>query len=254
MRDAFGRARAAADRAVLLDSTLADGYAALAEIKLYAKPEWDWDGAARAFERALSLNPSLGDTRVHYGRYYVLIGRPGDALAQMRRAREVDPLSPVLAAALAQVYWAYGMYEDALTEARAAVELSPAFPLGLYMLGAIYASQGKYDEAIAAHGRAGAAAAEWRWGLGHAYALAGRRDAARRVLAGLERERRPWNSWGIAEIHTALGDTDAALRWLGVAYDQGHPHIPWLHRNPNFAPLRPDPRFTALRQKLQVPS
>ncbi len=252
--DAFVRARAAAVRAVQLDSTLAEGHAALAQIKLYAKPEWDWDGAGRAFERALALNPSLGETRVHYGWYFMLIGRPDDAVAQMRRARETDPLSPLIAAWLAHLYWAYGRYGEALVQARAALDLSPEFPVGLYELGLVYASMGRYEEAIAAHRRAGAASPAWRWALAHTYALAGRTAEARRLLADLEREPDVWNTWGIAEIYTALGDKDAAFRWLQAAYDQGHSYIPWLQWNPNFAPLRDDPRFEALRRRLRLPA
>ena len=91
--DAWPRARAAAQRALILDSTLAEGHAALADVKLYY--EWDWDGAEQAFKRAMELNSSLAMNHYHYAWYHALFGRLDEAIAEHKRAQALDPLRPL---------------------------------------------------------------------------------------------------------------------------------------------------------------
>jgi serine/threonine-protein kinase len=244
--DAFARARAAAGRAILLDSTVALGHAALAMVKLYARPEWDWDGAGRAFERALELNPSLADTRVHYAWYLMLVGRADEAVAQTEWARRIDPWSRSNAARIARLYWMDGRHQ-------AALEALADSSLGHDIRALVYESQRRFPHAVAAAERAAAESASQRWVLAHVLAVAGRRDDARRLVREIEREPRGPNAWGLAQAYVALGDTSAALQALDVALEGGHPLAPWIPLNPNFAPLRGDPRFEALRRRLSLP-
>ncbi|MHC4330442.1 MAG: protein kinase domain-containing protein, partial [Planctomycetota bacterium] len=152
--EALPRAKAAALKALELDETLAEAHAALAEVKLYF--DWDWAGAEQAFRRALELNPNLAEAHAHYAWYLVLFGRLDEALAEMKRARELDPLAPIYSAWLGQQYGFVGQYEEAIDNARKSLELNPDFPMGLYVLGCVYAAKGMYKEAIAAHQKAGA--------------------------------------------------------------------------------------------------
>jgi len=249
--EALPRAKAAALKALELDETLAEAHAVLAEVKLYY--DWDWAGAEQGFQHALELNANLATAHAHYAWYLVLLGRLDEALTEMKRAQELDPLAPIYSAWLGQQYWYAGQYDEAIDEARKSLELDSDFAVGLYALGSIYAAKGMYEEAIVAHQKAGAVDPDLGWLLGHTYAMAGRRDEALNVLAELGEEYQQRNAWGVAEIYAALGEKDEALRWLEAAYEYRHNWIPWMGRNPNYEPLRDDPRFGDLLRRMNLP-
>ncbi|MFB0555369.1 MAG: protein kinase [Phycisphaerae bacterium] len=250
--DAFARAKAAALEALELDDTLAEAHAALAQIKLYR--DWDWAGAEQAFQRALELNPNLTLTRAHYSFYLLLFGRTDEALTEMRRVQEVDPLVPLGPAWQGWQYWWAGQYDEAINEARKSLELDPNLAVGLYVLGSAYAEKGMYEEAIKAHQKAGVLSRDWKSALGRTYALAGRQDEARLVLAELEADSTTWDTWFIAQIYAVLDEKDEAFRWLEAAYGPPHhPYLPWISHPPAFKPLHDDPRFGVLLHRMNVP-
>ena len=249
--DAFAKARAAADEAMKRGETLAETEEALAEIALYS--EWDWAGAERAFRRALDLNPSLPEAHCHYAWYLELVGRREEAYAEMKRAIELDPLTPVWGAWLAGMYRYAGKYDEAIAVARQSLELNPGFAAGLRVLGDTYAQRGSFEEAIAAHEQAIAANPAVGWGLGHTYALAGRAKEAREIAAGFATKPTPMGTWGLAKIHTALGDRDEAFRWLEAGFDVRFSWMPWIGHDPAFAALASDPRFADLLRRMNVP-
>jgi TolB-like protein/Flp pilus assembly protein TadD/predicted Ser/Thr protein kinase len=250
--DAWVRAKAAALKAQELGGSLAETEAALGIIYLYF--DWDWAGAEQAFQRALALNPSLADTHRNYSWYLFLVGQRDEAVAEMKRAIEVDPLTPLWSSDLGwQYYWSAGRYEEVLDAVQKSLELDPNHDQGLYLLGLIYSLKGMYTEAIEAHQKLSAVHPNWKWGLGHTYALAGRRDEALEVAAELESQPQVWYTWGLAEIYAALGEKDKAFRWLEEAYQQRHSFIPWLRDNPLYAPLRSDPRFQDIVRCMKLP-
>jgi len=249
--DALPRAKAAALKALELDDTLTEAHAALAQIKLYG--DWDWEAAEQAFQRALKLNPNLAQTRAHYSFYLLLFGRTDEASAEMRRVQEVDPLTPLWPAWQGWQYWWTGQYDEAIDEARKSLELYPDFPVGLYVLGSVYAEKGMYEEAIKAHQRAGVLSRDWKSGLGRTYAMAGRQDEARLVLAELEADPTTWDTWFIAQIYAVLGEKDEAFRWLKAAFEPPHhPYLPWFRHSPAFKPLHDDPRFGELLRRINL--
>ena len=94
---------------------------------------------------------------------------------------------------------------------------------------------------------------DWKSGLGLTYALAGRRDEARLVLAELDADSMPWDTWFIAQIYAVLGEKDEAFRWLEAAYGpHHHPYLPWIMHPPAFKPLHDDPRFQDLLRRLNL--
>lgn len=230
--------------------TNAETVADLAQAKLYK--EWDWAGAEKAFQQAIELDPKLGRAHAHYSWYLQLMGRYDEAVAEMKRACEVEPQIPLWPAWLGWLYLGEGQYDVVIDEARKSLELTPDFPVGLYVLGLAYSTQGMYEEAIAAHEKAGAGDPRWRAGLGHTYALAGRREEALKIAAELGDESNTWNTWGLAEIYAALGEKDEAFQWLEAAYEQRHPYFPWIGWNPYYASLRNDQRFLDLLQLLNL--
>ena len=248
--DALPRARAAAERALRLDSTLAETLAALAFLKGYY--DWEWAAAEQDFQRALELNPSLAMAHYWYSWQLALFGQMDEAIAEHKRAREADPLNPLHTAWLGWLYYWEGRYEEAEDEARRSLELNPNFPVGHFVLGEVYAARGMYEEAIAAARKAVEVAPAWRWVLGRIYALAGRRDEARQIVAELEeQEVTPWNAFSLAVVYTALGEKDEAFRWL--AYERPHAWVPWVRVDHMWKPLWDDPRFRDLLRRMNLP-
>ncbi|UCF39660.1 MAG: protein kinase, partial [Gemmatimonadota bacterium] len=247
--DAWPLARAAADRAVRLDSTLAEGWAAIADIKLYV--DWDWEGAERAFQRANELNPSLAMNHYHYAWYLVLFRRLDEAVREHERARELDPLTPLHTVWLPGLYYYAGQHEKALAGAREVLTQYPDHATALYVFGSSAAQMGLYDEAIEALEKAAALNPRWRFAVGRTHALAGRRDEALRILAELESEGpSPWGAIAMADLNAALGNYDAVFEWL--AYEPTHAWLPWSRENPMLEPVRDDPRFDELLRRLNL--
>lgn len=244
------RARAAAERAVRLDPELADGWAALADVKAYF--EWDWENAERAFLRANELNPGLPMNHYHYAWYLVLHGRVEEALVEHRRARDLDPLVPLHSVWMPGIYLYAGRYAEALVEARKTALEYPDNPTALFVLGTSASMMGEHEEAIAAHEKMVAIDPSWRFALGRSYAVAGRTADALAILAELEAAApTSWGAIGLADLHAALGNSDEAFRWLDYEYPHGW--LPWSRVNPALEPLREDPRFENLLRRLNLP-
>jgi len=253
--DAFAKAKAAALKAQELGGTLAETEAALGQIKLFE--EWDWEGGRQALEQALALNPSLPDARRMYSWYLLLTGRKDEAIAAMKRAIEVDPLTPLWSSDLGWQYWGAGRYQEAMDATQKALELNPDFNQALCWLGYLYADKGMFQEAIAAHQKLRAVSPPWRWPLVRTYAMAGRKDEARKMLAELlgakPKPTGAWDGWFLPEVYAALGDKDEAFRWLEAAVEERSTFVPWMRDNPAYAPLRSDPRFQDLVRRMKLP-
>jgi len=251
--DVWDRARAAAERAVRLDSTLAEAWSALADVRFYA--DWDWAGAEEAFRRANELNPSISMNRFHYAWLLLVLDRYDEAVVQHELARELDPFTPFQSALLGWCYLYGGDTERAKEEARRTLELNPDEMSGLLVLGAAQQIEGRHDEAIATHERMGELYPFLQWLTGATYARAGRAEDARRIAAEIEaREVTAWDAFGLAVLYGALGDVDATYRWLtrepndawraGVAIDP----IAGVPKD-----VLADPRFDEFLERLDLP-
>lgn len=248
--DAWPRGRAAALRALKLDPDLAEGHAALADIRLYY--EWDWEGAEKAFKRAFELNASDPFNHYHYAWYLALFGRMDEAIIEHKKARDLDPFFPLHTAWLGGLYWIAGRQEEAAAEALKSLEMDAGFAHGLYVLGEAYAAMGRFDEAVEVHRRMVTVAPDWKWALGRTYALAGRDGKARKIAAELEDgAATPWSAYGLVTLYAALRENDAAFRWL--AFEQPHAWIPWIRVMPAYRPLWNDPRFEDFLKRLKLP-
>ena len=253
--DSFVKAKAAALKAVELGGTLAETEAALGQIKLF--DEWDWAGAEKDLRHAIALNPSLPEAQRMYSWYLLLIGRGNEAIAAMERAIEIDPLNAWWSSDLAWQLWSLGRNREAIDAAVKALELDPKFFQALCWLGYLYMDQGMVKEAIEANERLAASSRSWRWALVRTYIQAGRRDEAMKLLAEYEKQRKPrgrWEGWFLGEIFAASGDKDEAFRWLNAAVDERMTFIPWIRQNPALAPLRDDPRFQGVIERMKLPA
>jgi serine/threonine protein kinase/Tfp pilus assembly protein PilF len=253
--DSFVKAKAAALKAVELGGTLAETEAALGQIKLFE--EWDWAGAEKDLRHAIALNPSLPEAQRMYSWYLLLIGRGIEAVAAMKRAIEVDPLNAFWCSDLAWQLWSLGRIQEAIDTAMKALELDPKFFQALCWLGYLYMDKGMVKEAVEANEKLAASSRSWRWALVRTYIQAGRRDEAMKLLAEYIAQRKPrgrWEGWFLGEIYAASGDKDEAFRWLNAAVDERMTFIPWIRQNPAYAPLRGDPRFQVLIDRMKLPA
>jgi serine/threonine-protein kinase len=246
-------ARAAAERAIRLDSMSAEGWAALANVRAYS--ERDWEGAEEAFRRADELNPSLAWNHYHYAWYLAMFGQVEEAVAEHQRAKELDPLTPLHTVLLPGIHWFSGDNERALAEGRTTLEQFPQVPLAHYVVGESAVRLGLYDEAIAAHEEMVGLFPPLISHLGHTYARAGRPEDALQIARELEAmPPSPWNAKGLALIYAALGNREDALRWL--AFEPAHAWVAWMTTSwyHDFDSYRDDPRFQSLlgRMRLRV--
>ena len=254
--DAFAQAKEAATRALAIDPESAEAHEVLGEIKMYA--DWDdWPGAEAAFRRALALNPNLGFAHRNFGWYLNLMGRPQESLAEIVRARIVDPMAPMWASDLGWQYWDGRQYDLAAEQARQALDLDPAFPWAYTLLGLVHGEQGRHAEAIAALLKASQGDPEMRGWLAQSYARAGNRDQALRVIAAIEQQPSPMLDFGLAAAYASLGDRTAALDRLERAYAARFSLMPWLRRRDTglqrpFAPFRSDARYQDLIRRMHL--
>lgn len=249
--DVLPRAEEAARKALELAPESAEAYAVLAEAYLYA--DWDWPRAREAFLESLRRNPHLAQTQAHYSWYLLLEGRRDEALATMKLAVSLDPLSALLTSWLAWVRFWLGDNDGAIIDARHSLELSPDFPVGLHILGAASLAKGEIREALAAHERLAATSPSWIWSLGYTDARTGREPEAHRIAAELERKVTPMGAWGLTTIYAGLDERDEALRWLDSAIARRWSWVPWIGADTTLTALRDDPRFQARLLGLDLP-
>ncbi|MBI1796716.1 MAG: protein kinase [Candidatus Eisenbacteria bacterium] len=254
--EAFERARAAAERAMALDPSLGEPHTSLGFVLMFNR--YDWPAAAAEYERAIALHPGYATGHQWYAELLASQGRFGEALAEARHAERLDPLSAVIGASVADILYFERRYDEAIEQLRRVLELDPAFLLVHPDLGRAYAQAGDFDRAIAEFEQAATLAGGLPGssaGLAHTLAVAGRRDEARAMLPALEARVRTgrMNPYAIATVLTGLGDLDAALDWMERAFEQRDGGLVWLQVHPRLDPLRGHPRFAALAARMGFP-
>jgi eukaryotic-like serine/threonine-protein kinase len=252
-KHAFARAKAAATRAQELDPALPDAHAALAFAQLVL--DRDWKASEAGFQRALELSPNAGYAHESYAWFLAARGRLEESLSEMKAARDLDPLSPIVNAGVAAIFMYKRQTGEALAQLQKTLELNPEYQVAHYGMGRVHLADGKPQEAIRSFQRAdagGAGAPHVLADLSQAYALAGRRDEA---LATLKRWEDLTRSGGgrheeAARMYAALGDKARALSLLERACQEGSPTVVWLKVDPRYDSLRSEPRFKALLVQL----
>lgn len=253
--DAFPKARAAAERALQLDSTLAEPHAALGFVKMYY--DWDWLGAEAEFRQALALNPSYATAHEWYGLFLAAMGRFDEAREHEHRAQLLDPLSTAVAGTAAWVLYYAGKNDDAERELRIALRGDSSFALGRFYLGRVYQARGRLDSALAAYHSTGPLR-DWVptiAAVGHVYGSQGRRREALATLTQLDSLSRQEyvTAYAVALVQASLGQRDSAFAWLERGVAERTHWMVWLRRDPRWAPIRSDPRFEALANRLKLP-
>lgn len=257
--EANNRARAAARQAIALDGELAEAHAALAYVKF--RIDWDWAGAEEGFQRALALKPGYARAHETYAIYLAIRHRFDEAMAAMRRARQLDPLSTSVNNGIGRILHFEGRFDEALQQFQRTLALDPRFAEAHFNMGLTYLAQRSYDDAIASlqsaidlSGRRPVMIAM----LGLAQGLAGRRSEAEKIYAEMEMMERsaPVSPYFFALISFGLGENERAFRFMDRAYEQRDGIMIYAAVEPATGFLAADPRFQELMRKmgLQAPA
>jgi serine/threonine protein kinase/Flp pilus assembly protein TadD len=255
-KEAYPREKAAAFKALEMDETLAEAHTSLGDARF--KYDWDWVGAEKEFKRAIELNPSYATAHHWYAGYLSAMGRHNEAIAEAKRAQELDPLSLIINTTGGLVFFYARRYDEAIAQWRSTLELNAGFyPAHLY-LGRAYEQQKLYEQAISEYQKAlapGQGNPALAAHLARGYAAAGKRTEALKIISNLRElsKRRYVSSYVIAQIYTALGDTSRAFQWLDKAYQDRDTWLDWLKAEPGFDSLRSDPRFQDLLRRMNFP-
>jgi tetratricopeptide (TPR) repeat protein len=248
------KARTAAIKALEIDDTLGEAHAALAEVEV---SEWNWPAAERGFKRALELNPNYPTAHHWYAEYLSRFGRHDEAIREIRRAQELDPLSIPISMIAGHVLMMARRYDEAIAQFKQTLEMDPNFHLARVFLAGAYIGKGMYEEALteaekrvmrlqdAPEGQVARQLenfAEFR----AAYRQSGARGFHQKWLerqgAGSER------AYMKAGHYAQLGDNDRAFEWLEKAVEKREGDG-YLYVDPQFDPIRDDPRFRELLKK-----
>jgi len=251
-REGWGKVKEAATLALQRDEHLSAGHGTLALAKLHY--DWDFAGAEREFKQALELNPSDADIRHEYAHYLMAIGRLAESEAESKRAVELDPMGDGLNSCLCWHSFAARDYDQSIWLAKKFLTAEPDDPWEHTILGWAYEQKHMPDQAVAEFKSAVEVTKGDSFFLAalHAYALAGRRKDADQVLRLLfEHAQKSYVSpFDVALIYTALGEKDTAFRWLEKAVAERSTFLVYSKWEPRLDPLRSDPRFKELLNRI----
>jgi len=246
--DAFPPAKAAAQRALEIEDSLAEAHTSLAYITFHY--DWDWAASEAGFKRAIELNPNYANTHHWYGYFLSTQGRLDEALEEMKKAQTLDPLSPQINGAVGHMFWFKRQYDEALEHLLKALEMDPNNPGANQVLTQTYWDKGMYEEAITQSEkwasldprRASVAPVVFR-----SLASGNRAEA----IAALRDSKQLGTYWKAA-YYALAGEKDSALEWITKAINERDPIAPWFNISPWYDPLRDDPRFQDLLRRMNL--
>lgn len=259
-QEAYLKAKAAALKALEIDDSLAEAHTSLGGIK--ADYEWDFAGAEAEFKRALALNPNYATTYHFYAQHLSAMGRHEEALTQIKRAQELDPLSLIINSVVGDTYIKARQYDRAIEQLRRTIEMDKNFPRTHRYLANAYLEKGMYKEAITEFQIASlltgenVAKVEGRTkSLTEAFASGGAQGFWRKELEFLteDQEKGTVLIYAIASAYARLGDKEQSITWLERAYRERDPYLVYLKIDPQFDSFRADPRVINLLRRVGFP-
>lgn len=250
-KEAFPKAKAAVVKALELDNTLGEAHNSLAFI--LDGFDWNLDAGGKEFRRAIELNPGYATAHHWYAWHLSLLGRFDEAIAEMRKAQSLDPLSLIINADLAEILVLAHSYDESILQSRKTIEMDPDFALAHNQLAQAYLQKRMYGEAVAELQKAVQLSPDSPAiiaNLARAYVGSGKRNEAVKLLDELKKRSSPAysNAAEIAMIYASLGDTDQAMNWLEKGYEERF--NPGVLLRPGFDPLRSDKRFQDLLRRI----
>lgn len=252
--EAAPKAKAAAAKALELDGLLAEVHNTLAGIKTWT--DWDWEGGEAEYRRAIKLNPNLPDPRAALSHLLNILKRPEEAMTQIQRALELDPLNALFRGHYAMDLMYARRYDDAIAVIHDTLKTSPNDLIALSTLRSAYHMKKMYPEALdawkASYAARGDQAAEEA--LARGFREGGYPKALQRAAETLAARSRTAYvpAWQIGTLYTRAGKKDEALEWLEKAYQAHDPNMPYISVDPIFDILRDDPRFKDLLRRMNL--
>ncbi len=252
---AFGRAKKAAESALEIDDSLAEAHASLGYTKLYY--DWNLSGAEKCFKRALQLDSNCAKAHQFYANHLAVANSFDEAITELNRALELDPLSLIVQASLGYCHYYARQYDQSIEQFRKAIDLDRHFEIAHVWLACGYQQKGLWEEAIREYEQAAKLSGSQIGNLAAlatTYALSGNRDEAIKIvrtLNGVSKEKYVSPCY-IAYIYAALGELNSAVVWLEKAYEVRAHQLLGLRTDPNLDALRGDPRFSDLLSRVSL--
>lgn len=250
-KEALPKAKAAAIKALELDNNLGEAHNSLA----FCLDGFDWNFAAaeKEFRRAIELNPSYATAHHWYAWHLSLLGRNSEAISEMKKAKDLDPLSLIINADLAELYLIAHSFDESIQQSRKTIEMDANFALAHNQLAQAYLQKQMFDEAVAELQKAikiSGGSPTFTANLARTYAAMGRRNEAIELLDDLRKHSSSGYSRAseIAAVYVALGDNDRAMTWLEKGFEERF--NPGVLLRPGFDPIRSDPRFQNLLRRI----
>ncbi|MGA9773874.1 MAG: protein kinase [Blastocatellia bacterium] len=252
-KEGFPKAKAAAMKALALDAQLAEAHTSLANI--LTSYEWDFQGAEEEFRQAIRLNPNYATAHQWYAEYLQAMGRFDEAIAEIKRAQELDPLSLIIRAVSGRIYYCARRYDEAIEQLEKILQSEPHFGPACAFVCEAYLKKGRYEQAIQVAQepvKFAPGTSVYLTILGSAYATAGRKIEAENMLAQLKElsKRQYIQPSYIALLYSSLGDKDQALVWLEKAYSERDDRLIFVLTDPLIETLHTDSRFKDLARRV----
>jgi TolB-like protein/Tfp pilus assembly protein PilF len=248
------KSEALAHKALSIDNNLGEAHAVLADdLTTY---HWDWVAADPEYKRSIELNPNYAIVRQWYAEYLNAMGRPDEAIAQVKRAQEIDPVSLITNAVMGRVFFMARQYDQAIAQCKKTIEMDPSFPRAYVYLARVYEQKGMYAEAWANYHKS-------RELMGYENSSQANQAPSKTLDApSYWNQRLAWAqddlkhgrnaSFDLAVAYSNLGDKDRAFEWMEKAYQEHSPWMAELKINPMNDPLRSDPRFENLLKRMKL--
>lgn len=256
-RDAYPKAKEAAEKALGIDDTIAEAHFVIADV--LHEYDWNWSAAEKEFQRALQLNPSSATGHKLYAEYLTHSGRYGEALVEIRKAQRLDPESMITNSLVCYVYIHAHQYDTAILECKKVVELDPTFGPAHYFLGEAYSGKHLYQQAVLEHQIARQLSGDvsiMAAALAGNYAASGNRAEASRLLGQLvERSKRVYvSAYALAKVYARLGDRESTRKALEKAFEQRSYELLYLADDPSFENFRDELWFKRMIVKRGFPN
>ncbi|MFN0159257.1 MAG: protein kinase domain-containing protein [Bacteroidota bacterium] len=251
-KETYPKAVAAATRALEIDNTLAEAHTTLAFASFAM---WNWDKGEEEFKLSISLNPNYPTTYHWYSILLQSLSRHEEALRTIKRAQELDPLSPVIGINVGLAYYMEGQYERALQEMDAVLAIDSLFGPAYSRKSQVNAKLGRLNEAFAMASKAvevSGRSSEAVSFLGYCYGLLGKRDEALKIAKELEERYAIKTSTGyyVARVYVGLDDRESIFKWLNLDMENHAGTMIWLNQDRELEPYRSDPRFIDILEKI----
>ncbi len=249
------KAKVAAEQALAIDDSLAEGHASLGYVNF--ADDWDWPAAEKHLRRAIALNPAYPIAHYYFSIYLACMRRPDEAVAEAKRAVELDPLSAFLNTNLANVLYYTSHFDQAIEQGRKTLELDSGLLPARVVLIRAYVANGQCPEAISLALQTPVNGQSWSFAtfIGSAYAFCGERERALRILDewNVISKQRYVSAVSRAIVYASLGDHEQAFLWLEAGYKERNSGLAFLDVSRIYDPIRSDPRFADLVRRVGFP-